>query len=60
MSIDKINTALMMFAVTMMVSYEWKDHRLKFNNLKKGKTSYVTSSHCHLTMIKSIFSTGWV
>jgi signal recognition particle subunit SEC65 len=37
MSIDKINTALMMFALTMMVSYEWKDPRLKFNNLKQGE-----------------------
>jgi hypothetical protein len=36
MTIDKINTAQMMFALTMMVSYEWTDHRLKFNNLKKG------------------------
>jgi hypothetical protein len=27
----------MMFALTMMVSLEWTDHRLKFNNLKKGK-----------------------
>ena len=35
-NIDKINTAQMMFALTMMVSLEWTDHRLKFNNLKKG------------------------
>ena len=35
-NIDKINTAQMMFALTMMVSLEWADHRLKFNNLKKG------------------------
>jgi len=39
MTIDKINTAQMMFALTMMVSLQWTDHRLKFNNLKQGLLS---------------------
>ena len=36
LNIDRIDTVNMMFALTMEVNVEWKDHRLKFKNLRAG------------------------
>ena len=36
LNIDKIDTVNMMFALTMEVYFEWKDHRLKYKNLREG------------------------
>lgn len=35
-NIDKIDTVNMMFALTMEVNFEWRDHRLKYRNLRPG------------------------
>lgn len=36
LNIDKIDTVHMMFALTMEVSLEWRDHRLQYKNLREG------------------------
>lgn len=36
LNIDKIDTVNMMFALTMEVNVEWRDHRLKYKNLREG------------------------
>ena len=36
LNIDKIDTVHMMFAVTMEANFEWRDHRLKYKNLREG------------------------
>ncbi|CAB4058009.1 unnamed protein product [Lepeophtheirus salmonis] len=36
MNVDRIDTIHMMFAVTMEMYLEWKDHRLSFKNLRSG------------------------
>ncbi len=35
-NIDRIDTVHMMFALTMEYSLEWRDHRLKYKNLKEN------------------------
>ena len=36
LNIDRIDTVNMMFALTMEVNVEWRDHRLAYKNLRKG------------------------
>ena len=36
LNIDKIDTVHMMFAVTMEANFEWRDHRLRYKNLREG------------------------
>ncbi len=36
LNIDRIDTVHMMFALTMEYSLEWRDHRLRYKNLKEG------------------------
>ncbi len=36
LNIDRIDTVNMMFALTMEVNFEWRDHRLKYKNLREG------------------------
>ena len=36
LNIDRIDTVHMMFALTMEFGLQWRDHRLKYKNLKEG------------------------